>query len=374
MEKRVILSTNHRIATHQDAKILIDLGFEVFVPKKIPESIRSMAVIYDYDETLSIPKKDLEILNNFNFYEENITPEVKKIINKYFNAVIDPIIYLSLYNFVSHFEGTIFIRAYGQVKNMNYEKFISTVSDNFINKKLNFLKKILKPKEITYDSFFMRKIYKIKNRIYLAKSYKNIASEEPVFFQQRNVYMQLGLDWGKNQNSWIGNSKKILFVCPDIDFNLKNNNEYEDFKNEFKDFDYSIAGNQHNINNKKPEDRNILGFLENEDFSNLFKTHSCMFYSNQDNYVHYHPLEAIVFGMPLIYLKGGLLDSLGGENQPGRAENYKGAKEKIQRILNNDNDFIKTIQENQIRILNEFKNEYVKQTWEKNFLPIIEKN
>jgi hypothetical protein len=67
--KRVLWLLNHKTLMPYEAKLLCDLGFEVFTPKVIPESssFRSNLVDYRYDASLSLPKRVLDRLNTFNF-------------------------------------------------------------------------------------------------------------------------------------------------------------------------------------------------------------------------------------------------------------------------------------------------------------------
>lgn len=52
-----------------EVPLMMELGFEVFVPKKVPKkNFRSAAVSFDYDKSLTIPKAALDRLNDFDFY------------------------------------------------------------------------------------------------------------------------------------------------------------------------------------------------------------------------------------------------------------------------------------------------------------------
>src|ERR1700735_1159270 len=70
--KRLLWIVNHKTLLPAEVPIFRDLGYEVFIPKIIPThaSYRSGTVTYDYDLSLTIPRRDLEILNSHAFYGE----------------------------------------------------------------------------------------------------------------------------------------------------------------------------------------------------------------------------------------------------------------------------------------------------------------
>ena len=70
--KRLLWIVNHKTLLPAEVPIFRDLGYEVFIPKIIPThaSYRSGTVTYDYNSSLSIPRRDLEILNSHAFYGE----------------------------------------------------------------------------------------------------------------------------------------------------------------------------------------------------------------------------------------------------------------------------------------------------------------
>lgn len=359
---RILWICNHKTLMNAECNLLRKLGFEVFVPKLLGKE-RSSAINFEYDQTLSIPIKDLLSLNSFDFYNTEYTTEIRELLNKYFSIALCVNVYPALYNLVLNFNGKIILRAFGYENDINYEQTTNCTP------KIKGLKHLFKPKEITYDNVMMRKLCKIKDRFYLGVGYKNIIKNETPFFAKRSIFLPLGVPdfiWEK-KNTNNGSLKKLMFVCPSIE-NSYYGNIYNKFKLDFEDIPHLIFGKQHR---EYPEDKTIMGYLKTEDFDNYLKSCKVMFYhSTEKRHLHYHPIEAIIYGMPLIFMKGGLLEYFGGSNQPGMASSTEEAKQKIYRILNEDNDFIKEIKEKQKKILSEFKDEYIIKTWKENFLPL----
>lgn len=387
--KRIFWGLNHKTLMDAELKMLLDMGYEVYSPKKIKDdaTFRSSFVNYEYDKSLSIPIKDLEKLNSFDFYYGNYTNEIISLLNKYFDVAFIILYSFEMsYYFSAYFKKELFLRAFGREGEASYEAVTQWISEHRPGKIKflgNFLEKILrlfnilkleysKPENIKFHNLITHALYARNNGFIFAPSYKPIIDKELPFFADKAVYLPLSIPKSilEKKDSWIGTEKKIMFVCPSI---TTSNGYYENFYNKFieyfSDLPYLVAGNQYGA---KFVDQNIKDYVERNQFDEWLRTCACMFYNSQEkSQIHYHPLEAIAFGMPLIYMDGGLLEYFGGPNQPGMAKSYEEAREKIQRILNGDNDFINEIKEKQVKILDEFKYDYVRKIWEKNFTSII---
>jgi glycosyltransferase involved in cell wall biosynthesis len=208
---------------------------------------------------------------------------------------------------------------------------------------------------------------KIENSV-LAASFATIPEIEDSLLKTRSVILPLGIPnaYIPDKFSWQGADKKVLFVCPRIASHaFYYGKVYEEFKANLGNFPYLIAGYQP----IKVDDPNVIGFASDEVYRALFKDLALMFYhSREPRHLHYHPLEAIASGMPVIYMRGGLMEMFGGQEQPGACNNYHESHEKIQRILDGDTEFIKAIQKSQLEIIKPFKWEYCRNEWQKIFL------
>ena len=97
-----------------------------------------------------------------------------------------------------------------------------------------------------------------------------------------------------------------------------------------------------------------------------------MFYHSQEpRHLHYHPLEAIATGQPLVFMAGGLLESLGGPDQPGLCRTYAEAREKIGRLSDGDSGLGEAIRGRQRAILEHFEPDRCGRAWRENFLPLV---
>lgn len=349
-DKRILWLINHTTLREFEAPLLTALGYELYTPKCIPDLIYewSGSIDYSYDHTLTIPKDELDILNQHDFYEGTLTQPILSIINKYFGAVFVVFYPKMLEQVVKGFEGRILLRAFGLDKSTSYGKII----DDALGR------------------HFLSRLQAIGERFWFSEAYPNLHEIEPHALKSRSVYHPLGLPdkFFTHRNTWTGGVNKILFFCSRIKASPTYYGKiYESFKKHFGDIPHLIAGNQPIA----VDDPCVAGHQPREKIDEWLRTYNVMFYhSEEPRHLHYHPLEAIVYGMPLIYMREGVL-GITNKDQPGACTSFKEAREKITRILDGDQAFIKEICRRQVEMLEPFTWEYNLRTWEKNFVSKI---
>ena len=77
----------------------------------------------------------------------------------------------------------------------------------------------------------------------------------------------------------------------------------------------------------------------------------------EPRHLHYHPIEGIFMGIPIIFHKESLLSKY-LKNSPGMCNSINEAKEKINKILNDDKIFIEEIIIEQNKVLEQFTIKY----------------
>ncbi|WP_053372213.1 glycosyltransferase [Paenibacillus sp. FJAT-27812] len=355
-EKRILWLLNHDTLSKFELPLIRELGFEIYTPKIASKEIfqSSGSITFDYDDTLTIPQEDLQLLNEYNFFSNSNMPlRIKKILNTHFKTAITytDTSFFILRKLIHNFDGLMFFRAFGvgMVNFKNYTELLDYYFDNNDNLKLK----------------------QIGERFWFSQCYTNLSEIENQFLRDNTVYMPLGLpeEFYDIENQWTGESDNILFFCTRIKLSSESEQIYKDFKRDFKGFEYLVAGNQP----VSVDDEKVLGFLEREDLNELYKNCKVMYYhSTHQRHLHYHPLEAMIAGMPVIYMDGGLLSIIAdGHRQSGNCKNINEARKKIKRILDGDIQLIENIKEDQKIILYKFSYEFNKREWERNFLPII---
>lgn len=347
--KRVLWLYNHSTLMKSEVPILRSMGYEVFIPK-IPPFDVSIAVDWKSDELLSVPEEDLSILNNVNFNIDKIPLKAMEIMNKYFQLAIFGVHIEPLKSIVTGFNGIQVFHPFGLEDGLSYTKII----------------------EAEAGPWLLKKISEVGNRFWFAQSYDNLSEIECEVFKRRAVYLPIGMRDVTINDKWRGDNRKLLFICPRIKMNKYYEKLYNWFIKEFSEIPYSIGGAQPIA---IEDNKNVLGYLAQKEYEDLYPSHSVMFYHSQETrHVHYHPFEAVKCGLPLIFMAGGLLDKLGGENLPGRCKNLKEAKEKCLRIINGDMKYAEYIRKSQKVLLAKMSFEFCLEKWKTNFNLIKESN
>lgn len=348
--KRALWLMNHTTLRQFEVPLLQQLGYEVYVPKKYPydEGNMSASVDWSYDQFLTIPKEDLDALNDANFYED-ISSNISAILNKYFDIALFAFFPKQLQQLVLKFEGKIIMRPFGLNNGASYTEI--TIK--------------------TLGIHFMEKLESVRERFWFGQGYENLGEIETGVYKQKAITLPIGLKDAYEKNTWIGDLRQVFFICPRINTSPYFNEIYKQFKNTFGIYPHVIGGAQPIVVN----DKNVTGFVTRERFEELMNRSKLMFYHSQEQrHLHYHPLEAVKYGLPLVFMAGGMLDALGGEGLPGRCRSKNEAKKKIKRILNNDQKLIKSIKSTQGRLLEKVNYDYCSKQWSENFKKIETSN
>ncbi|HHL2498633.1 TPA: hypothetical protein ACQ301_000624 [Yersinia enterocolitica] len=353
--KRILWLLNHTTLREYELPILIELGFEVYTPKKFPRNSdnRSASITYEYDDSLSLPMEVIETLNSYDFYSDRLDPTISAIINKYFSCAIVAYMFPMFENIVSRYKGKIFLRAFG----------LTDEKESYFN----FAVKISKPG-------FKRKLISIGDRFWFGEGYTNLKEIEPPFIQNRAIHLPVGLPERviKYKNTWRGGNGKILFVCPDINVYPEAKEAYNNFKANFGKYPHLICGAQ---SVPVTDDPAVLGYVSQEDYHRYYQECEVMYYhSDRYRHIYYHPAEAVCYGMPLIYMSTSMLGYLGGRDLPGACSSISEAKKKIKKILSNDLIFKERVISSQEKIFNYFSPEYCIPKWKNEFIPKVQKS
>lgn len=339
--KRILWLLNHRTLMPYEAPLIQRLGFEIFIPKIFPKfGFRSGAVDASYDASLTLPLKVLQVLNEFNFYEDEWTPEITKLLNRYFGtAIVIPHARLTA-EAVENFEGQLIFRAFGLNNDNNYTRFL----------------------EDLYGPLVLRKIKGIRERFWFGESYDHLHECEEPLFVERSLFLPIGIPdtFFSTARQWTGKEKKILFVCPNAVTDSYYSTIYRKFKEDFGDLPHVIVGTQ----DVPVPDPHVLGFVSDEELKRLYLECAVLYYhSTEIRHVHYSPIEAAINGMPVVFFKGSLLDRMGQNATKGRVSTIEEARGLIERILSDDRELIAELTEDQQTIARQFSDAYCSVMW-----------
>ena len=340
--KRVLWMMNHKTLLESEALLISNLGFEIFIPKVIPDSsrFRSGGFTFEFDHTLSLPDSVIQKLNKVDFFESKLSPKIVRLINRYFDAVFVLPYGTSFREIIRKFEGEIFLRTYGMESSKRYENVLIDL----------------------YGATIMREVMSKKEKIWFAQAYAEVAENEPPVLAERALTLPLGMPnrYWDLQRTHRGTSKKVMFVCPQIATNPFYKILYEEFKSFIGDIPHVILG----VQNVEVDDPNVMGYVTDSELVLTYQNSAVLYYpSRNPRHVHYTPIEASVIGLPIVFYEGSLLSRIAPEVESGKCRSDMEARELLSEILANDVSFGAAISIKQQPIGDRFSEEYCRRSW-----------
>ena len=347
-ERRIAWLLTHTTLREAEVKLLRKLGYEVWTTKQIQRhpGFRSGTGDLTWDDDLTISADVLTILNNHNFYDDPITPEVASALNDHFETVLTDPYHQKLLELLEHFRGRIVIRVFGREYPLIYSDYLDHLDMPLLQERMHLR----------------------KDQVWFTPCYESILPVEGEFLRSRGKLLPVALPERilKTEGTWVGGDLRIFFVCPSILTSPEYYGEiYHWFKCKYGHFPHLITGKQ----GIEVPDPMVAGFVSDTEMQRLFREMQVMYYhSREPRHIHYHPLEAIAHGMPVIYMRGGLMELFDTGSQIGACDTDDEARSKIQAVLNSDMAFIREVQRSQRTILDTFLPENVQAVWEQNFV------
>lgn len=343
---RIMWLMNHVTLRNSEIAILNALGIqEIYLPKSFPydEYHTNDSITYDYDRTLSLSQNQIEVLNKQNWYYEP-SEEAWLIANSHFDIIFFAFNPEQIRNICRNFQRTIIVRIFSHYKNQTYNDFFQ------------------EEKNIEYT----RIIRKCKNRLFFA-ALVDKPSKVDVFSDQV-IHLPFEIRETTIRSQWQGVHPWICFICPNINYSNSYKNIYNSFKQNFGNFKHIIVGKQPIYVN----DDTVLGYTDkNIDIQNLLHSQLVFYPNTAYNNIDYYPFLAMQLGVPVIYMAGSIIDELMQTASPGQCTHVDEINVLITKILKNDNNLIKKMQQSQFKLLNQLSFESVFPIWQKNITHII---
>jgi len=324
-------------------------GLEVFTPKNFPDTEENMSagVTYAYDASLTIPADLLHHMNAFDFYRTYTWPaDLAADLNAYFDVAICACFPPLLDAACAAFSGPVFVRAFGREGLWTYQQLLATCQPHVEDR--------------------LRR----QANIWFAVAYPNIPPVEPDWLQRCAVVLPIGLGAAHfaAQDQWRYTRPEILFVCQRIKTAAYYREIYREFKWYFGDLPHVIVGGQ-----VEPvtDDPAVRGMVSEDTYRELMHSCACLLYNPRSpRHVHYHPLEAFVVSLPVVFMAGGQLEAIAGPG-PGCCATLREARLKVQRLLAGDAVLAAEIRATQSAVRNLFHPAHVTEVWRERFLPLI---
>lgn len=344
--RRLLWIVNHQTLLRAEVPILRSLGWEVFIPKVIPDhdpGHRSTTFTHAYDEGLGLPETALRILNAQDFYERAWSPTLESILNSYFQVLVSQFSYYttSLSEAARKFRGLVIARAFGREHPKTYSEYV--VSGKHKN--------------------LLREIESLGDRFVFGQGYDNFAEVEEAAIANRayTITVTLPAEVFQHHNAWRGDGGHAIFLCPAISHGFYYKEIYERIKADFGDLPHVIFGRQVG----QVDDPAVLPYLTDDQLFELYATAPVFIYPHTEpRHVHYSPMEAMVVGTPTLYLRGALIDTLsGGADLPGACTDIAEMHAKARRLLSGDVGLATAIRSTQGRVLEAFAPDLARRQW-----------
>jgi glycosyltransferase involved in cell wall biosynthesis len=326
--------------------LLRSFGFEVYMPKIIPNdpNYRSAIVDYSLDTTLSLDRYLIDFLNRHHFYEEQWSSALTDILNENFQLLISSWsgYTMPLFEAIRKFKGTVVARVFGREDPARY-------SDHF-------------PAQMDAPVLIDR-IGSGASKFWFGQAFDNLSEIEHASIQAKALYLPVGLpgEYFNLEDSWLGDDPAALFLCPHILDSGYYGSVYKTINRDFKTLPLKIFGRQI----EKPDDSRVLHYLGDDELMQLYRHVRVMVYpSTEPRHLHYSPLEAMIVGCPVLYLNCGLLERLAGSTLPGSCANNAEMNEKAQRLLSGDTALSEAIKKSQKVILQKLSDHSVQLAWQ----------
>jgi hypothetical protein len=336
---RLIWAVNHKVLLKSELPILQSLGWEVFVPRIVAAHEKSAATTAAFDDGLSIPSGALATLIAHDFNFARWTPEVTDAINDHFSVLICPFYPVLLHEAARRFRGRLVARAFGREHPRRYAEFAFGEFETLVD---------------DFDRLGCRFVF--------AQAYDSLAEIEPeaIGRRARTVTVPLAPDIFELDNTWTGAGGHALFVCRDVARVSYYRSIYERIKTHFGDLPHRIFGYQ----SEPVDDPAVLPNLSDDEVNQAYADATVFAYPHAEpRHLHFSPLEAMVIGTPVLFLKDSMLDALAGKPLPGTCRDERDMRAKIERLLGGDRAFGEEIRAAQRPILDHFSADLAKRQW-----------
>jgi hypothetical protein len=326
--------------------ILHALGYEVFVPKSIPDDdpqFRSGAVTYEYDALLSLGSRAMTTLNGHDFYRDRWSPALTRLINREFDVVV-----VSLSGYITpfseairHFEGAVVARAFGREHPRSHAELL----------------------DLDDEPGLREAVAAIGERFVFGRAYATISDIEVAELRDRAQTVSLPLPAASRSGSgeWTGGADRAILLCPAILDSPYYRDIYEAINRDFGDLPHVIFGRQV----KPVDDPAVLPFLSDEGLADLYREAPVFIYpSHEPRHVHYSPAEAMIVGTPVLYRRDTLLHALTGyAPQPGACADTMQMRAKAHALLDGDRELADAIRASQAAIVARFDLDIAREQW-----------
>jgi glycosyltransferase involved in cell wall biosynthesis len=332
-DRRIFWLGMHKILVQTELKRLRNLGYEVFYPPYLSNVVDQSADLnWDASQETTLPREMFLKLAETNFFYASISDEIYRILNEYFSTVIVTIAPPWLETIMRGFNGKVIYRVYGQTHSQSVE---------------------------VKNRGLMHKVSGNRNFIFMPHAAEAVEAEEPWIRQNERIAPYcLTDDIFGYQDSWnIENAidGEVALTCPNI-ANKFFNEHYVFLKAHYTSDYFRMYGVQTSVVN----DKMVVGTLPRHEQMQHWTKIAAYVYTYTDPRVCYlPPIECMVIGVPVLFVRGSLLDKYFTVDTPARFDTAEQAIEICERIRSGDNALIQEIIRHQCNVRKRYTPSYV---------------
>ena len=302
---------NHEALRQWEIPLLKEAGFSrIYTPQGMPHSpaFTSGTVTPLEGDWSFLTKKELAILASQDWYEK-IDDRAARIASENFDCAFVTAVPRQVIAVLKAFSGVVIIRLFGLDGNRTYSELFTFE---------------LSPHELAY-------VHQNLHRIVFATGYEELLVPEEDWVVENSVFLPIGLA-SEGELKYQGSEEDIFAVIPRIEPNSYYENSFLKHTKMIPRATLKVAGRQH----LTFKDKRILGTLKRSEFDTLLSKSRAMIYASREKlHVHYHPLEAMQNGMPVVYFQDTLLHSVMRGSSLGAVKSFRQARVLVRKMIKN---------------------------------------
>ena len=340
----------HRLLVQTELPQLRELGFEVFCPAYRYQPFlgraqdQSAQYGFDVDQPTTLPPQVFAKLASFNFFYNRIPQGIAELLNSYFDAVIVTINADWLGEFLRAFRGKVIFRTYGETRLVSQMLWQNGAA----------------------------KLAAARDNFWYVPHTHLIAMHEHAWLRDRMevVPYHVTTEVVMRKDTWSGpggGAPEIMMSCPNID-NMHFRLHYMWLKQNFTDERFRFYG----VQLRHVTDPQVVGTIPRARVLAAMQTCAGYLYSYQDpNVCYLPPIETMIVGGPVIYLRGSLLARYFGLRTPGYAKDQEEAQMKARALLRGDTGFAREVIASQAEIRRRYLPEFVQPLFARTMTQIL---
>lgn len=345
--KRILWICRDRLLRQVEVPFLRETGFEIYIP----------ASLLGEDEVPpqnTIPEKDRELLDRFDFFGHYFSPDIIEAVNRNFPIAMGELNQYLADSLVSFFSGVTLLRemAYG-----------APLGDP------RKIEEIFPPASSFWASF-----YEKRSRIFLLSMIQNIPPYLDEVFRNHSIWLPPLFPFHFETASEPSEPRRnaVLFSCPEVLSCKDANDRFQSLRKLCKGIPFCVLGHQ---SVKHGEDcAEVWG--ETEEAQEVLYRECAVYFDPSQNaaVIDRATIKALMHNMPVLFMRGGYLAGLESAKElPGCCSSPGEALEKIERIVSGDESLRRYILDTQEVLKKNFHLDFQKYYYYNLLFPCLEK-